>query len=91
MATVIVTMRIMPEHAGIDFTMLKQKATDIINSSGARVEGIEEEPVAFGLKALKLHYAVDENQGDTEQLEKKLSEVEGIQSVSVVSVGRAIG
>ena len=48
-------------------------------------------PVAFGLNALKLMFVMDEFKGSTDALEENLKKVEGVQSVEVTDVRRAMG
>lgn len=91
MASVIVKMKIMPSSADIDLTELRHQIMEEIDSVGAHMGAMVSVPVAFGLKALELTYSVDESSGDTEVLEEKLKEIDGIQSVSVESVSRALG
>jgi len=91
MATVIVTLKIMPESPSINLEILKTKSCKVIESMAGKVEQTSFEPVAFGLKSLKIVYAVDESSGDTEALENKLAEIDGVQSVSVAGVSRALG
>ena len=49
------------------------------------------EPIAFGLRALKIIFVMDEAKGSTEPLEQDLAAIHGVQSVDVVDVRRAIG
>ncbi len=91
MATVIVTLKIMPDSTSIDLEVLKTKSCRLIESMSGKVEQTSLEPVAFGLKSLKIVYAVDESSGDTEVLENKIADIDGVQSVSVAGVSRALG
>ena len=38
----------------------------------------EQEPIAFGLKALKIIFVMDEAKGSTDELESKIKEIEGV-------------
>ena len=92
MANAIVTLKIMPESPEVDLEKLKEDVKKhIIDFAGEGETKEELEPVAFGLKALKMIFVMDENIGSTEELEKSISEIKGIQSVEVVDVRRAIG
>ena len=51
MASVVVTVKLMPESPEVDLDQMKEKATEVINKVG-EVGKTEIEPVAFGLKAL---------------------------------------
>ena len=48
-------------------------------------------PIAFGLKALDILFVMDEAKGSTEELEKTVSQIEGVESVEVPDVRRAVG
>ena len=48
-------------------------------------------PVAFGISSLNLIFIMDESIGSTETLEKDISGIEGVNSVEVVDVRRAVG
>ncbi|MFW5990717.1 MAG: elongation factor 1-beta [Nanoarchaeota archaeon] len=92
MADVIVTLKIMPESPEVDMENLKDSATEKIESYVGETETKHEiEPVAFGLKALKLMFVMNEDKGSTEELEKTISEIEGVNSVEVTDVRRTIG
>ena len=52
---------------------------------------IEEQPIAFGLKALNIIFVMDEAKGSTEPLEDSVSDIEGVQSVEITDVRRAVG
>ena len=91
MAQVVITLKIMPSNVDIDLSKLEEQAKEMISEFGGEVGKKEEEPVAFGLKALKLIFVMDESIGSTESLEEQISKVEGVQSVEVSDVRRAIG
>ena len=90
MADVIITLKIMPESPEIDLDAISSKAEELINKYG-EVGKKEIEPIAFGLKALNLIFVMDENKGSTEELENQISELEGVNSVEVTDVRRALG
>jgi elongation factor 1-beta len=92
MANVIITLKIMPESPEIDLSKIEEDAKSKINAfAGEGDMKSEQEPVAFGLKALKILFVMDESKGSTEELEKQVAEIEGVNSVEVVDVRRAIG
>ena len=91
MAVVIVTLRIMPESPDVDLSAVRDAGEKAISDFGGKLHSSEEEPIAFGLKALKLIFTMDESLGGTDPLEEKISEIEGVQSVEAVDVRRAIG
>jgi len=77
----------MPESMDIDLNKLKEALTKAI-PKGARLHGFSEEPVAFGLKALIAVVKVGDIEGGTEKVEEVFSKVKGVESVSVVELGR---
>ncbi|MEK6853884.1 MAG: elongation factor 1-beta [Nanoarchaeota archaeon] len=91
MATVIITMKIMPSSPDEDLDSIKDAATGMITEFGGTVGKVDVEPIAFGLKALVFMFAMNESLGDTEELEKKIGAVAGVNGVQVTDVRRAIG
>ncbi|MFC1801557.1 elongation factor 1-beta [Nanoarchaeota archaeon] len=92
MAEVIITMKIMPVSPEVDLSQLVEKVkSEITKFSGEEQFKIEEQPVAFGLKALQIMFVMDESKGDTESLEKTIDEMEEVNSVEITDVRRAVG
>ncbi len=92
MATVIITLKLMPESPEIDLSKLESEVKKKIEDfTGETETKSEEEPIAFGLKALKITFVMDEAKGSTEPLEDDIKEIEGVQSVETIDVRRAIG
>ncbi len=91
MADVIVTIKIMPESINEDLEKIKEKAIKKINEFGGELGKEEIEPVAFGLKALKLIIVYNESKGSPDALEEAIKDIEGVQSAESVDVRRAIG
>lgn len=92
MANVVVTMKIMPEGVEVDLNSIQKKAEIMIKEwAGDGVVKFEEEPVAFGLKAIKAMFVMSESKGATDSLEEKIKEISGVQSAEVIDVRRAIG
>lgn len=91
MAQVVITLKIMPDSPQVNLEDVKAKAKDMIKEFGGDVGKEEIEPIAFGLKALNLFFVMDESLGGTDSLEEKINELEGVQSVEVTDVRRAIG
>lgn len=96
MADVIVTFKIMPSGPDIDLEQLYAQASEKINGfvDDAHKDGeIRKEiaPIGFGLKALKLIFVMDESKGTTDDLEEDIKNIEGVESVEVTDVRRALG
>ncbi|MBN2053093.1 elongation factor 1-beta [Candidatus Woesearchaeota archaeon] len=92
MAKAIVTLKIMPESPDIDLDKVASEAEKmIIAYAGDGDRKKEIEPIAFGLKALKMIFVMDEAKGSPEPLENDIKRIKGVQSVEVIDVRRAIG
>ncbi len=92
MAQVVVTLKIMPESPETDLSLIQNKAEEEIKKFAGDTEiKIEQEPIAFGLKALKILFVMDEDKGSTEELENNIKNIESVNSVETVDVRRAIG
>ena len=92
MASVVVTLRIMPNDTTIDLHNLESHAKkEIISFCNSREFKTSIEPIAFGLKALNMIFVMDESKGSTEKLEEKIRHIDGVESVEVTDVRRAIG
>ncbi len=91
MAEVVVTVKLMPESLEIDLKTLEDKAKIAIENFGAEVGKVEIMPVGFGLNSLNIIFVMDEAIGSTDELEKELAGIIGVNSVEVTDVRRAIG
>tara|TARA_Y100000034_G_C6898815_1_gene415008 strand:+ start:1742 stop:2020 length:279 start_codon:yes stop_codon:yes gene_type:complete len=92
MAQVAVIMKVVPGSPDADFSKISEECVKIIKDwSEASEVKIEEEPLAFGLKAIKLIFLMDEKKGDTDPLESLLQKVDGAQTIETADVRRAFG
>ena len=91
MADVVITLRIMPKSPETDLKAIGERAKAFISEYGGEVGKVEIQPVAFGLKALELIFVSNEDIGSTDKLEQNVASIEGVNSVEVTDVRRAIG
>ena len=91
MASVIVTLRVMPESADVELKKLEGRIVPLISGFGGRVAKTEQQPIAFGLKALLIYFVMDESKGSTEPLEKQISQLAGVMNAIVDDVRRTVG
>lgn len=92
MANAVVSLKIMPESPDINMGELEKKAKEKITEfAGEGDMKVSIEPVAFGLKSLNMIFVMDESIGSTEPLEKSLESIEGVSSVEITDVRRAVG
>ncbi len=92
MAQVIITLKLMPKGVDVNLEEIETKAKKLIVQFAGEGEMIvEQQPIAFGLKALQIIFVMDESLGSTEELEKSISEFDEVGSVEITDVRRAIG
>ena len=91
MAKVIVSLKIMPKSPEIDLKIIENKVKNlIINKVGEGDMKVEIIPVAFGLNSLNIIFVMDEND-KLDPIEDLIRDIEGVNSVEVIDVRRAIG
>lgn len=90
MATVIVSIKLMPDSPEANLEAIKKSAQSLMENEGAKGTIFEEKPIAFGLKAIFMKFAIDEAKG-TDMIESKLSSIESISSVTIEDYRRAMG
>jgi elongation factor 1-beta len=90
MGTALLKMKLMPTSPDVDLEAIKEKAKEVVESNEAEGVSFEEEPVAFGLKAVILGFSIDESK-EIESIEEALKKIEEVNSVQVVDMRRAFG
>ena len=85
-----VQMKLMPTSPSADLKAIEKKAEEIITSMHKTSVKIEEEPIAFGLKAMILSFAWND-EIDTEKLEAELAKIENVSSVETLDIRKAFG
>ncbi|RLF09146.1 MAG: elongation factor 1-beta [Thermoprotei archaeon] len=88
MAKVVVLLRVLPTDVDVDVEGLKEKIEKALGG-GYTLQAYRVEPIAFGLKALKLRILMpEETEGGTSSLEEVIKGVEGVGEVEVEFVSR---
>ncbi|MEA3248574.1 MAG: elongation factor 1-beta [Nanoarchaeota archaeon] len=91
MATAGIQFKIMPTGVDIDLEELKIKIKAKIESFESGIfNSAEEQPIAFGLKALIITMALSEDE-ESDLIENALGEIEGVSSVELIDYRRAVG
>jgi len=88
MADVLVTLKAMPADAGSNVDELIEKIKGL---GVAKLHGVEKEPIAFGLVALKPSFVTEDAEGVVDEIEDALRKIEGIGEVEVLTVNRLLG
>ena len=82
-AKVLAVLKVFPESNEVSLEELKKKLEQVLPEK-VSINKFEEEPIAFGLKALKVYAILPPDiAGGTESLEKAFREVEGVSEVEV--------
>ncbi len=88
MARVLALVKVYPAGTDIDLGRLLETIKSKL-PQGYEVTRHEEEPIAFGLKALRLYVLMpEEEEGGTSKLEELIRSVEGVDEVEVEAVHR---
>jgi elongation factor 1-beta len=80
MGEVSMTIRIMPDDAGMDMEKLKESVVKVLPDY-AKLVGTEEKPIAFGLKALLVKIIMPDQSPD--ELIDKISTVEHVENAEI--------
>ncbi len=88
MARVAVVMRVLPNSVDIQPGDLLERIKSKLPTNYEILDS-GEEPIAFGLKALKIIITIpEETEGGTEQLEQFIKSIDGVEEVEVETVHR---
>jgi len=91
MATAAIQFKVMPENLETNLKKLEEQIKSKIESfkSGVFNEA-KEEPIAFGLKALIITFALSEDE-EVDSVENAIKKIKGVSSVELIDYRRAIG
>ena len=90
MGTVNIKVKIMPSSPGADLKKIQGDAKKIVEREGGKGCVFEEEPIAFGLKAVIATFAFPEEK-PLEWVEKSLGKIKDVNSVQIIDMRRAFG
>jgi elongation factor 1-beta len=83
MGDVILVMRVLPD--GPESTAKVKSALEALSP-----ERLEEEPIGFGVVAFKFTIIIPDEGGKQEELENKISAIEGVSQSEVLMASRAM-
>ncbi|MHC1586849.1 MAG: elongation factor 1-beta [Candidatus Hecatellaceae archaeon] len=88
MAEVVASLRVLPAEANLNLEDVKEAIARSLPPQ-TRIHRVDEEPIAFGLKALVVHVVLPEmEEGIMEKVEKAVRGAEGVGEVEVLMVRR---
>ncbi|HOT03000.1 MAG TPA: elongation factor 1-beta [Methanolinea sp.] len=82
MGTVAIILKVMPESPEVDLVALKREIQEKVPS----VRDIREEPIGFGLKALKVAAIVNDAGGESDAVESEIQKISGVERAEIVEL-----
>ena len=79
MGDVAIILKIMPESPDVDLEALKTEIKDVVD-----VHDIVEEPIGFGLSALKVAVVVPDQEGVADAVQEKITAINGVEHADIV-------
>ena len=80
---VLLSIKVMPEGVESNLEEIKEKIKQLEN---LEVKDIQEEPVAFGIKALKVVIMVEDKEKVADEIQEKINKISGVESADVESI-----
>ena len=90
MGIVLIKIKIMPISPDTDLEQIKNLAHRVISENEAKNIIFQEEPIAFGLKAVITSFDIPEDQ-PLEPIEEGLRKIELVNSAEVIDMRRGFG
>jgi len=90
MGTALVIIKIMPANPDVNLEEIQEKAKQIAIENGGEKPSTKTEPVAFGLNAIIINFALDESK-EIDPIQNKLKEIPNVSSAEVIDFRRAFG
>ncbi len=89
MGEVGITYRILPESPDINLNELAKKIRETAEEK-AKLQGMQEKPIAFGLNAILIRVIIEDKEGGPDEIEYALKNISGVQSVEVMDMSRLL-
>ncbi len=90
MGTALIKIKIMPESPDTDLKAIENQAKEIILEKQGQNPKTEIEPIAFGLNAVIITFALDESKS-IDEIQNPLKEIKNVSSAEVIDFRRAFG
>ena len=84
-----IKIKLMPESPESNLEEIKEKARAIVEKKGGKNREYDEEPIAFGLKAIIAFFELSEDI-ESGEIEEALNSIEGVSSAQVIDMRRLI-
>ncbi len=83
-------MKLMPESPDSDLARIQEQAKQTIEELKGQVINTEQEPIAFGLKAIIITFSIDETT-DQDPFLEALEKIEEVSSAQIIDFRREFG
>ena len=87
MGKIVIAYKIFPSESTVDLEVLKEKIKKQL-ADIASVQRFAEEPIAFGLSALKVNMVLPEKEGILDETEKRITDLEEVGQIETLGVTR---
>lgn len=82
MGDVALIIRVMPQSPDVDLATLTGKIRERV----PRLNDVREEPIGFGLKALKIVVIVSDAAGESDTVEDDINAIEGVERAEIIEL-----
>ena len=89
MGVALFKIKVMPESTEINLVSLGEAIKESIEEITGTITGLEEQPVAFGLKALIVGIRISEDV-ESSKIEEIIANIDGVSSLDIIDYRRAI-
>ena len=87
MGKIVIAYKILPSESTVDLEALKEKIKKQL-ADIASIQRFAEEPIAFGLSALKVNMVLPERDGILDETEKRLTDLEEVGQIHTLGLTR---
>lgn len=87
MGKIVIAYKILPSESTVDLEVLKEKLKAKL-ANVAAIQRFAEEPIAFGLSALKVNMVLPEKDGIVDETEKLIMDIEEVGQIHTLGVTR---
>ena len=87
MGKIVIAYKILPSESTVDLEVLKEKIKKQL-ADIASIQRFAEEPIAFGLSALKVNMVLPEKDGILDETEKRITDIKEVGQIQTLGVTR---
>lgn len=87
MGKIVIVYKIFPSESTVNLKILEEKIRTKL-SDIASIQKFVEEPIAFGLCALKVNMVLPEKSGILDEAEKRMTEIEDVGQIQTLGMTR---